>query len=77
MENRKPYQIRKKYENHDLHKKYTFEELLIIGSLLEKEGKDNFDKKLIFSVIKNIPIKSIDKLHMWIGIRLAQGKSIE
>ncbi len=46
-------QIRKKYENHDLHKKYTFEELLIIGSLLEKEGKGNFDKKLIFSVIKN------------------------
>ena len=46
-------QIRKKYENHELHKKYTFEELLIIGSLLEKEGKDNFDKKLIFSVIQN------------------------
>ncbi len=46
-------QIRKKYENHELHKKYTFEELLIIGSLLEKEGKENFDKKLIFSVIQN------------------------
>ena len=46
-------EISKKYENHELHKNYTFEELLIIGSLLEKEGKDYFDKKLIFSVIQN------------------------
>ena len=46
-------QIRTKYANHQLHKKYTFEELLIIGSLLEKEGKDNYDKKKIFSVIEN------------------------
>ena len=26
---------------------------MIIGSLLEKEGKDNLDKKMIFSVIQN------------------------
>ena len=34
-------------------KQYSFDELLIIGSLLEKEGKDDFDKKVIFSVIQN------------------------
>ena len=32
---------------------FTFDQLLIIGSLLEKEGMDDFDKKVIFSVIKN------------------------
>ena len=44
-----------RYHSHyrKLKEKYTFEELLIIGSLLEKEGKDNLDKKLIFSVIQN------------------------
>ena len=34
-------------------KKFSFEEILIIGSLLEKEGLDNQDKKQIFSVIIN------------------------
>ena len=43
----------KKNQNHELHNKFSFEELLIIGSLLEKEGKDDLDKKIIFSVIKN------------------------
>ena len=46
-------QIKHKYENHELHRHYSFNELMIIGSLLEREGKDNLDKKKIFSVIHN------------------------
>ena len=46
-------QIKKKYQDHELHNQYSFDELMIIGSLLEKEGKDNLDKKMIFSVIQN------------------------
>lgn len=45
--------IKEKYKYHELLKKFTFEELLIIGSLLEKEGINDFDKKIIFSVIQN------------------------
>ena len=45
--------IKQKYKNHELLKTFTFDQLLIIGSLLEKEGIDDFDKKIIFSVIKN------------------------
>ena len=44
---------KEKYKDHELLKIYTFNQLLIIGSLLEKEGIDDFDKKLIFSVIQN------------------------
>ncbi len=43
----------KRYDNHKLLKKYTFEEIFIIGSLLEKEGFDYEDKRLISSVIFN------------------------
>ena len=46
-------QMKKKYQDHELHNQYSFDELMIIGSLLEKEGKDNLDKKMIFSVIQN------------------------
>ena len=42
-----------KYKDHELLKIYTFDQLLIIGSLLEKEGIGSLDKKLIFSVIQN------------------------
>ena len=42
-----------KYKEHDLLKKSTFSEILIIGSLLEKEGLDYNDKKNIYSVIIN------------------------
>ena len=45
--------FKRKYYNHDLLKTFTFDELIIIGSLLEKEGIDYLDKKLIFSVIQN------------------------
>ena len=45
--------LQKKYENHNLLKKFTFDEILIIGSLIEKEGIDNIDKKKIKSVIFN------------------------
>ena len=45
--------MKKKYEDHQLHRQYSFDELMIIGSLLEREGKDNLDKKIIFSVIQN------------------------
>ena len=45
--------IKNKFDNHPLLDKFTFEELLIIGSLLEKEGKGYLDKKKIYSVIVN------------------------
>ncbi len=45
--------FKKKYKDNKLLKTYSFNELLIIGSLLEKEGIDYKDKKKIFSVIKN------------------------
>ena len=44
---------KQKYKDHKLLKIFTFDQLLIIGSLLEKEGIDDLDKKLIFSVIQN------------------------
>ena len=44
---------KQKYKSHELLKIYTFDQLIIIGSLLEKEGIDDFDKKIIFSVIQN------------------------
>ena len=44
---------KQKYKDHELLKKFTFDQLLIVGSLLEKEGIDDFDKKVIFSVIQN------------------------
>ena len=45
--------IENKYKNHELLKRFSFEEILIIGSLLEKEGINFLDKKKIFSVIIN------------------------
>ena len=42
-----------KYKDHKLLKRFTFDQILIIGSLLEKEGLDADDKKKIFSVIIN------------------------
>ncbi len=44
---------KQKYKDHKLLKIFTFDQLLIIGSLLEKEGIDDLDKKLIYSVIRN------------------------
>ena len=38
-------QIKKIYQDHELHNQYSFDELMIIGSLLEREGKDSLDKK--------------------------------
>ncbi len=46
-------ETKKQYNNHELLKKFSFDEIVIIGSLLEKEGIDYLDKKIIFSVIKN------------------------
>jgi UPF0755 protein len=45
--------IKNKFNNHYLSEKYSFNEILIIGSILEKEGIDNEDKKKIYSVIMN------------------------
>ena len=45
--------IKNKYKDHHLLKKYSFDEILIIGSLLEKEGIDYQDKRKIYSVIMN------------------------
>ena len=41
------------YEDNELLKKYGFENILIIASLVEKEAKNNDDKSLISSVIFN------------------------
>ena len=46
-------ELKNKYKNEKLLKKFTFEEIIIIGSLLEKEGLDYEDKKKIYSVIIN------------------------
>ena len=51
--NNKFEDIKNKYNNNQLLNKYSFKEILIIGSLLEKEGLDNYDKKKIYSVIIN------------------------
>ena len=45
--------IKEKYKNHKLLERFNFKEILIIGSLLEKEGLDHIDKKKIYSVIIN------------------------
>ncbi len=42
-----------KYRNNELSEKYNINELMIIGSLLEKEGLNEEDKKQISSVIFN------------------------
>ena len=46
-------ELKNKYKDDNLLKKFTFKEILIIGSLLEKEGLDYEDKKKIYSVIIN------------------------
>ena len=43
----------KQYRNNELFEKFNINELMIIGSLLEKEGLDQEDKKQISSVIYN------------------------
>lgn len=45
--------LKNKYKNNILMKRFTFKEIMIVGSLLEKEGLDTEDKKKIFSVIIN------------------------
>ncbi len=45
--------IKEKYQDNDLLDRFSFNEIMIIGSLLEKEGLDYLDKKKIFSVIIN------------------------
>ena len=42
-----------KYQNNKLFKNFSQDEIMIIGSLLEKEGLDSNDKKKISSVILN------------------------
>jgi len=45
--------IKDKFKEHHLLKKYSFQEMLVIASLLEKEGIDYEDKRKIYSVIMN------------------------
>ena len=45
--------LKEKYKINKLSGKFSFNEILIIGSLLEKEGIDYNDKKKIYSVIIN------------------------
>jgi UPF0755 protein len=45
--------IKNKFKDHPLSKKYSFHEILVIASLLEKEGIDYEDKRKIYSVIMN------------------------
>ena len=47
------FRLRDKYKNHYLLKRFSFEEIVIIASLLEKEGINYEDKKKIYSVIIN------------------------
>ena len=42
-----------KYQNSPILETYSTEEIMIIGSLIEKEGLDSYDKKKISSVIFN------------------------
>ena len=43
----------KEYMDNKLIKKYGINNILILASLIEKEGKDKYDKSLISSVILN------------------------
>jgi UPF0755 protein len=45
--------IKNKFKEHPLLEKYSFDEILVIASLLEKEGIDYEDKRKIYSVIMN------------------------
>ena len=45
--------VKNKFNEYPLSKKYSFDEILVIGSLLEKEGLDYNDKRKIYSVIMN------------------------
>jgi UPF0755 protein len=45
--------IKNKFKEHPLLEKYSFNEILIIASLLEKEGINYEDKRKIYSVIMN------------------------
>jgi len=45
--------IKEIFKDHVLLQKYSFNEILVIGSLLEKEGIDYEDKRKIYSVIMN------------------------
>jgi UPF0755 protein len=45
--------IKNKFKEHPLLEKYSFDEILVIASLLEKEGIDYEDKRKIYSVIIN------------------------
>lgn len=45
--------IKNKFKNNILLNKFSFKDIIIIGSLLEKEGIDIIDKKKIYSVIIN------------------------
>ena len=45
--------IKSKFKEHPMSKKYSFDEILVIASLLEKEGIDYEDKRKIYSVIMN------------------------
>jgi len=42
-----------KFKNHNILKSYSVDEIMIIGSLIEKEGLDSQDKRKISSVIFN------------------------
>ena len=57
--NKEYYNLRQKYKKNKLLKKFSFKEIFIIGSLLEKEGIDYIDKKNIYSVIANRLNKNI------------------
>ena len=46
-------EVKNKYKNNKLLNRFSFKEIIIIGSLLEKEGIDYYDKKKIYSVIIN------------------------
>ncbi len=51
--NKKYLLIKNKFKENSLSDEYSFDEILVIASLLEKEGIDYADKRKIYSVIMN------------------------
>ena len=47
------FSLKEKFKSHKLLNKFSFKEIMIIGSMLEKEGLDYNDKRKIYSVIMN------------------------
>ena len=69
--------IKNKYKGHPLLEKYSFDEILIIASLLEKDGINYEDKKKIYSVIMNrLKLNMKLQIDATVIFSLTEGKKI-